>query len=175
MKTLDPVWVWACLVLATTNDPSAQDFDIDWYSVDGGGTMFASGECYELEGTIGQPDAGFLAGGAFELDGGFWAIPAGSGVACVKSDTCNDTNACTFDECVAGTCVSIAIPYGDVNGSGVVDLDDILCVIAGFGNFDDCPTGDIAPPCTGDGIIDLDDILAVIGAFGGANPCGCCG
>ena len=54
---------------------------------------------------------------------------------------------------------------------GIVDLDDVLCAIGGFGKPDDCPGADFAPPCTKDGLIDLDDIRAVIAAFGGADPC----
>lgn len=67
--------------------------------------------------------------------------------------------------------VTLCGVYGDVTQDGVTDLDDILCAIAGFSTFEDCPTGDIAP-CGGNGIIDLDDILEVIAAFGGADdPC----
>lgn len=60
--------------------------------------------------------------------------------------------------------------FGDVNNSGLVNLDDILCVLAGFSNFNTCPKGDLAP-CGGNGLINLDDILRVLGAFAGQNPC----
>ncbi len=43
------------------------------FTVDGGGVTRASGGTYALGGTIGQPDAGRLSGGAFNLLGGFWA------------------------------------------------------------------------------------------------------
>ena len=46
----------------------------------------------------------------------------------------------------------------DLNGDGVIDVNDILACVAGFGT----PNGDV----TGDGITDVDDILALIGAFG---------
>lgn len=54
-------------------DPSAPqaDFDLSWYSVDGGAS-FSSGGSYSLGGTIGQPDAGALIGGNYTLGGGFW-------------------------------------------------------------------------------------------------------
>jgi hypothetical protein len=45
-------------------------YDLSWSSIDGGGTT-STGGSYELLGVIGQPDAGELAGGAFELTGGF--------------------------------------------------------------------------------------------------------
>jgi hypothetical protein len=50
----------------------------------------------------------------------------------------------------------------DVNGTGVVDVDDLLALIAGWGGAD--PTLDI----DGSGIVDVDDLLILIGAWG---PC----
>ena len=49
----------------------AQNYSIDWYTIDGGGGT-SSGGPYILSGTIGQPDAGRLSGGSFTIDGGFW-------------------------------------------------------------------------------------------------------
>lgn len=54
----------------------AQDLTLDWSSIDGGGGV-SLGAAYTLSGTIGQPEAGRMAGGAFVLEGGFWAIVAG--------------------------------------------------------------------------------------------------
>ena len=42
-------------------------------TIDGGGTSTSSGGAFVLAGTIGQPDAGLLEGGAYSLGGGFWA------------------------------------------------------------------------------------------------------
>src|SRR5438876_17746 len=53
----------------------AQTYNIDWFTVDGGGGTSAGG-IYSLSGTIGQPDAGQMSGGNFALDGGFWGIIA---------------------------------------------------------------------------------------------------
>ncbi len=47
------------------------DFDVSWYTVDGGGGTSSGGD-FVLRGTIGQPDAGDLSGGDFTLRGGFW-------------------------------------------------------------------------------------------------------
>src|SRR3954451_21463015 len=52
-------------------DAGAQNYKIDWYTIDGGGGT-SSGGPYTLSGTIGEPDAGKLSGGSFVLDGGFW-------------------------------------------------------------------------------------------------------
>ncbi len=47
------------------------DYEITWYTVDGGGGT-SSGGVYTLDGTIGQPDAGTLNGGSYTLAGGYW-------------------------------------------------------------------------------------------------------
>lgn len=53
------------------------DHLLSWYTIDGGGATWTASGNFELSGTIGQPDAGALmTGGAFELIGGFWPIPA---------------------------------------------------------------------------------------------------
>jgi hypothetical protein len=47
-------------------------YDLSWSTIDGGGASASTGNGYELGGTIGQPDAGMLNGGGYELSGGFW-------------------------------------------------------------------------------------------------------
>lgn len=49
----------------------AQNYSIEWFTVDGGGGT-SSGGNYTLSGTMGQPDAGTLSGGSYTLEGGFW-------------------------------------------------------------------------------------------------------
>src|SRR3990172_8848829 len=53
---------------------ATDEFDLSWYTIDGGGVMRSTGGDFELSGTIGQPDAGRMASadGVFELTGGFW-------------------------------------------------------------------------------------------------------
>jgi hypothetical protein len=64
------------LVLRAAAVASAQNFSLDWFSVDGGGGT-STGGVYRVSGTIGQPDAGItLTGGSYSLDGGFWGIIA---------------------------------------------------------------------------------------------------
>jgi hypothetical protein len=49
------------------------DYTLDWWTVDGGGGTWSNvGEQYELNGTIGQPDADIWDGGGYTLAGGFW-------------------------------------------------------------------------------------------------------
>ena len=64
--------VYTAAVLVGLTSALAQDFAIPWHTVDGGGWTVTSGGDFELSGTIGQPDAGSLTGGAFTLTGGFW-------------------------------------------------------------------------------------------------------
>jgi hypothetical protein len=51
-------------------------YNLDWYTIDAGGHTFSSGGAYTLGGTIGQADAGVLAGGSYTLSGGFWGSGA---------------------------------------------------------------------------------------------------
>lgn len=59
--------------LAAVATVRAQAYNIDWFTVDGGGGT-SSGGAYSISGTIGQPDAGTLVGGSYVLTGGFWGI-----------------------------------------------------------------------------------------------------
>jgi hypothetical protein len=67
------VGVW-CLALFLATNTFAQSYSIDWFTIDGGGT--STGGVYQVSGTIGQPDAGHMAGGNYSIDGGFWGIIA---------------------------------------------------------------------------------------------------
>jgi hypothetical protein len=60
------------LLLAVVFPAATQPFTINWYTVDGGGLLNATGGTMVLSGTAGQPDAGILDGGI--LDGGFWSL-----------------------------------------------------------------------------------------------------
>ena len=52
-------------------------------------------------------------------------------------------------------------PTGDINGSGAVDVDDLLAVINGWGSCP-CCSADV----NFDGVVDVDDLLAVINDWG---------
>jgi hypothetical protein len=54
------------------------DYRIVWSTIDGGGST-SSGGAYQLTGTIGQPDAEYLASDQYELLAGFW----GGGPLCL--------------------------------------------------------------------------------------------
>jgi len=66
---------FSVLTLAATLCVRAQNYSIDWFTIDGGGGT-STGGAYSLSGTIGQPDAGKMAGGNYTIDGGFWGLLA---------------------------------------------------------------------------------------------------
>jgi hypothetical protein len=47
-------------------------YSLDWSTLAAGGATFATGGSYRMGGSIGQPDGGSLAAGAYRLQGGFW-------------------------------------------------------------------------------------------------------
>lgn len=65
----------AGLLLGLAMNSRAQTYDISWYKIAGGGGT-STGGVYTISGTIGQHDAGTLAGGSYSLTGGFWGIIA---------------------------------------------------------------------------------------------------
>ncbi len=139
-------------------------------TIDGGGG-YSGGNGFELEGTIGQADAGLLTGGGFELNGGFWA-----GTVCGDADLdglCDSVDACPHDT------------DNDADGDGVcgdVDqcpgFDDTLDADLD-GVPDDCdPCPSSNPDDTdGDGVCESADICAGfddnIDADGDGVPDGC--
>ncbi len=58
---------------ATARNGPGPDFEITWYTMDGGGGT-STGVTFTLSGTIGQPDASPIesTGGVYNLNGGFW-------------------------------------------------------------------------------------------------------
>jgi hypothetical protein len=72
MKTIRLILAAAVLL---TSAVSAQQFRIDWHTIDGGGGT-STGGVFTVSGTIGQPDAGGpMTGGQYSVTGGFWALP----------------------------------------------------------------------------------------------------
>jgi hypothetical protein len=68
------VGAW-CLMLPLCPCAPAQQYSIDWFTIDGGGGTSANAQ-YSLSGTIGQPDAGQMSGSNYTLQGGFGGVVA---------------------------------------------------------------------------------------------------
>lgn len=60
-------------MLVCISQTRAQNYSIDWHTIDGGGGT-STGGVYSVSGTIGQPDTGAMSGGGYSLAGGFWGI-----------------------------------------------------------------------------------------------------
>ena len=100
-------------------------FQIDWYTIDGGGGT-SSGGGFELSGTIGQHDAAPVAGtgGAFECLGGFWGV---AGNPSCYPDCNNDGTLTVADFGCFQTKFVIGDLYADCNASGTLTVADFGC------------------------------------------------
>ena len=58
---------------ASVNEFPNGDYDLSWYTVDGGGATFSAGGSYLLDSSIGQPEAGQGGNSPYTLAGGFWS------------------------------------------------------------------------------------------------------
>jgi hypothetical protein len=113
--------------------PETTDFNLTWNTIDGGGGVSTAGD-YELAGTMGQPDTGVvMTGGAFTFTGGFWAA-----------------GAAPEPDCPA-----------DLNGDDVVDVSDLLQLLADWGWCPGCPA-DI----NDDDAVDVSDLLEILAQWG---------
>jgi hypothetical protein len=85
----------------------------------------------------------------------------------------SDSDICTVDECVAGTCTVVANAYGDVNHDGVINLFDIFCLLDAIGgDTSQCGLADAdIEPCEGNSILNLFDVFAILNVIGGDDPC----
>ncbi len=67
-------WLLFCLLNCSSCLPAfAQSYSLDWFTLDGGGGT-STGGVFAMSGSIGQPEAGAMSGGAFSLTGGFWSL-----------------------------------------------------------------------------------------------------
>jgi hypothetical protein len=117
----------ACLPAILATQAHAQDYQINWYTIDGGGEMFTFGGDYVLSGTIGQHDAGALVGGDFELAGGFWPVVAAP-PDCV-GDFNNDGTVNTLDVLAFLNAWAAGDSSADINGDGTVNTLDVLAFL----------------------------------------------
>lgn len=103
---------------------TADEFDLSWHSIDGGGVMRSTGGDFELSGTIGQSDSGSSAGGEFQLNGGFWFELAPTD--CNSDGVVNLGDHDSFVGCLAGPGSGLltGCECFDTDRSGAVDLRD---------------------------------------------------
>ena len=143
--------LWLAAALAVL----AEDYAINWYTIDGGGAGVSdasAGGSYTLSGTIGQPDARNhpepMEGGSYKLTGGFWVIPECPAIQPDYDGDCDVDQAdyTVFEACASGPDVPYAADcgYADLDSNGDVDQDDFAVFqqcMSGEGNWADpaCP------------------------------------
>lgn len=126
----------AVSLLAAASCASAQDYSINWFTIDGGGGTSTRGY-FSLSGTIGQHDAGGpMIGGDFSLTGGFWAGVGSTGSGCLPCPA--DYNQ---DGGIDGTDVEAffadweaAVGCSDTNQDGGIDGSDVDAFFAAWEN-----------------------------------------
>jgi hypothetical protein len=95
----------------------------------------------------------------------------GSNACCLDDGTCINTvseGACASLGGVfhgtEGSCLDVACPdvscICDINGDGLVDVSDLLSLLAAWG------TDDVDADFTGDGTVDVEDLLVLLAAWG---------
>ena len=89
--------LWACVLAVCVAAPAWAQFEIPWFTIDGGGGQSAS-IAYQVSGTIGQSDAGLLTGGPYEIEGGFWSAIIPSLVAVDPGQTPREGLTLRLDE-----------------------------------------------------------------------------
>ena len=134
MNKLTILLVVAAAALAPRT-ASAQ-YAIDWWTVDGGGAMNASGGAFTLSATAGQADAGTVGTPAgFQILGGFWAV---ENVASCPADFNGDGFLDFFDYDDYVSCFETGVcPPGktaDFNGDGFADFFDYDDFVTAFEN-----------------------------------------
>jgi hypothetical protein len=125
----------ASSVLVGATSLMADDFSVDWWTVDGGGEMWTTGGDFELSGTIGQPDANTvpMTGGDFELTGGFW-VETIVEMPC-DGDLDGDTDQSDLGILLAdwGCDDPVNGCPGDLNGDDKTDQSDLGTLLADWG------------------------------------------
>ena len=143
-------WVVAALLLLTfaaviraAGEELIPSFDLNWFTIDHGGGISAAGG-YDLHGSIGQLDAspnltGGAPGAVYSMSPGYWP-----GVE-------------PQPLCPADISPSIT-------GDGIVNIQDLLAVVAAWGQSG--PPGTIPADVNDDGVVNILDLLAVVAAWG---------
>ena len=133
MKRLPWFALTPTLLMALVAGASTPEFEMSRSTIDGGGEMRSTGDDFELSGSIGQPDAGTMTGGGFELAGGFWfgLAPAD----CNEDGLVSLFDHETFTSCLLGPSGGIgtgSCPCFDVDRDGDITLNDYARLQAGF-------------------------------------------
>lgn len=127
--------ILACLAAFALIPAASAQFDLSWYTIDGGGATFSTGGTFSLGGTIGQPDAGIMAGGTFTLTGGFWAGTSNPCNLLGDLDSDGDVDLQDLANLLGhfGTTSGATFEQGDIDDDNDVDLQDLAFLLSVFG------------------------------------------
>jgi hypothetical protein len=105
---------------------------IDWQSIDGGGsTTPSTGGTFTLVSSIGQPDAGTLAGGSVSVLGGFWAVAAAGGTCYANCDNSTSPPILNVNDFICfQQRFAAGAAYANCDGSTsppVLNVNDFIC------------------------------------------------
>jgi hypothetical protein len=179
------------VVLALTQQAMAQ-YSIDRYTVDSGGGT-STGGTYELQGTLGQHDAGLASGGTFDLDSGYWVTLTNDVASCVGASDCADLDGnnirddkCMWWECADSACAStFLLQFADMGGAfgacppegfaNIHDKNHALNCFAGSNSCDpiNIDAGGAFGACEPDGFCNIHDANHALAAFAGTTSCAC--
>jgi hypothetical protein len=171
---------------------SPPTFNIDSYTIDSGGGT-ATGSTYELQGTIGQPDAGMKTGGMLELSGGFWFNAITDVVSCVGTSDCADLDGnnvrddnCVWWDCSDTLCEATPLAqFADMGGAfgacrpeGAANIHDRNHALRCFSGTNPCDSinidaGGAFGACAQDGVCDIHDANHALSVFAGNTTCSC--
>lgn len=134
MRRRMPKLVLGVALGLTSASALTEDFDLDWWTVDGGGVMYSTGDGFELAGTIGQPDAGVMTADGFTLAGGFWP---GASVLLGDVDYDGDVDQSDLAALLASYARCVGEPRynpdADFNGDDCVGQSDLAALLANYG------------------------------------------
>ncbi|MBW7906082.1 MAG: hypothetical protein LC135_17050 [Phycisphaerae bacterium] len=130
----------ALAVLLPARTAAAAQYQLSWWTVDGGGEIFSTGGVFALGGAIGQPDAGdTLTGGVYTLVGGFWAVHLTPCPGDINGDDVVGQSDLGILLAAFGACVGDPNfnPDADLDGSGCIGQPDLGILLSNFGRT--CP------------------------------------
>ena len=129
--------MFSMFTVASTASLASAQLSISSFVIAGGGGT-SNGGTFTLSGTIGQHDAGTMAGGTLQLQGGFWT-GVGSNTPACRPDF-NGDGALDPDDLADYIGAFFAVPPGagsDFNADGATDPDDLADYIGAY--FAGCP------------------------------------
>jgi hypothetical protein len=130
------------------------------------------GETETFEVFASDPDAGDVLGYAWKVDGAAAGGQTASSMAYTAAAAGSHTVTVTVSDGNGGDAshtwnvtVNSSGP-GDLNGDGIVNIDDLTLVISHFGQSSGDPGWDARADADGNGIVNIEDVGEVTGNYG---------